>query len=127
MGSTWISSQPLPSDALVLRGLQHQPADVLLVAQYRARHVVEPLETEPAALVGRPELGRLARPQGVGAQHLRQVHAVLVGELQQRRRTHGAGEVQVQVRLGQEADVTGFEVGSGGRYLFHPQIFAYSA
>ena len=37
---------------VVLRGLPHQPSHVVLGAQHRPGHVVEPLEAEPALLVG---------------------------------------------------------------------------
>ena len=47
---------------VVLGGLPHQPAYVVLGAQHRPRHVVEPLEAEPALLVGRRQL-RAATPR----------------------------------------------------------------
>ena len=61
VGSTWISSQPEPSARVVLGGLAHQPAHVGLAADHRAGGVVEPLEPEPAALVGRAQLRRVRR------------------------------------------------------------------
>jgi hypothetical protein len=93
LGSTWISSHRLG-------GLQHQSAYVGLSAQHGARDVVEALEAEPALLVGRAQLRRPLRHQGVGERD-----AVALGELEERRVAHRAREVQVQVRLGQGPDV----------------------
>ena len=63
LGSTWISSQRPPSRDVVLGGLAHQPAYVVLGPQHRPGDVVEPLEAEPALLVGRRQLRRpVARP-----------------------------------------------------------------
>ena len=64
--------------------------------QHRPGDVVQPLEAEPAALVGRPQLGRPVLLQRVG-----QVQALLAGELDQRGVPHRPGEVQVQMGLGQ--------------------------
>ncbi len=99
---------------LVLGGLPDQPADVLLVAQHRARGVVQPLEPEPAALVGGPQLRR-----GGPAERLGQPDPVPVGELQQGGGAHRPGEVQVEVGLRQTLDVT------GRRLVFHSPILPY--
>ena len=85
---------------VVLGGLAHQPAYVVLGAQHRPGDVVEPLEAEPALLVGRRQLRRPLLDQRVG-----QRDAVALGELEQRRVPHRPGEVQVQVRLRQVAQV----------------------
>ena len=87
---------PAPVADVVLGRLAHQPSYVALGAQHRPRDVVEPLEPEPALLVGRRELRRPLAHQRVG-----QVDAVALGELEQGVVPHGAGEVQMQVRLGQ--------------------------
>ena len=84
---------------VVLGRLAHQPSHVVGRAQHRARHVVQPLEPEPALLVGRRQLRRPVRDQRVG-QH----DAVALGELEQRGVPHRPGEVQVQVGLGQVLD-----------------------
>ncbi len=47
---------------VVLGGLEHQPAYVVLRAQHRPRHVVQALEPEPALLVGRAT-ARAASPR----------------------------------------------------------------
>ena len=60
VGSTWISSQRDPSAASSARGLAHDAAHVGLAAHARPGGVVEPLEAEPAALVGGP--GQSRRP-----------------------------------------------------------------
>jgi hypothetical protein len=88
-----------PLGPLVLRSLAEQPAHVLRGAQHRPRDVVQPLEPEPAALVGRAQPGR----PGPG-QRFRQVHPVLRGQVDQGGVPHRPGEVQVQVRLGQRGD-----------------------
>ena len=85
---------------VVLGGLVHQPSDVGLVAHAGPGDVVEPLEAEPALLVGGPQLGWCAGGQDVG-----QPDPVLAGQVQQRHRPHRTGEVQVQVGLGQPGDV----------------------
>jgi hypothetical protein len=89
--------------AVVLGRLEHQPVHVARTADHRSGRVVQPLEPEPAALVGRPQLGR------VGAVHLgqdvRQPDPVLGGQLAQCRRPQRPGEVQVQVGLRQRAQV----------------------
>ncbi len=87
---------------VVLGGLQHQPAYVGLGPQHRPGHVVEPLEAEPALLVGRRQLGRPLGDQLVG-----QPDAVALGELEQRGVPHRAREVQVQVCLRELARGTG--------------------
>ncbi len=88
--------QPAATVALVvLGGLADQPAYVVLGAQHRPGDVVEPLEPEPALLVGRRERRRPVLDQRVG-----QVVPVALGELEQRGVPHGAGEVEVQVGLG---------------------------
>ena len=97
---------------VVLGGLPHQPAYVVLGAQHRAGHVVEPLEAEPPLLVGRRQLRRPVRDQRVG-----QVDAVPRGELEQRLVPHRPGEVEVQVRLGQGPR-------SGPRRRSRPQVAA---
>jgi hypothetical protein len=81
---------------VVLGGLAHEPADVVLGAQHRPGDVVEPLEAEPALLVRRGEPWGPVLDQGV-----RKDDPVTLGELEQRLVTHRAGEVQVQVCLGQ--------------------------
>jgi hypothetical protein len=86
---------------VLLRGLANQSPDVLRFPQTGACDVVQPLEAEPAPLIRRPQLGGLA-----AAQRRRQVHAVLVGELQQRGRTHRTREVQMQMGLGQGAQIS---------------------
>ena len=54
--------QPAAAVAHVVLGrLQHQPADVGLGPQHRPGHVVEPLEPEPALLVGRRQLAAATR------------------------------------------------------------------
>ena len=99
LGSTWISSQPDPSAPLVRGHLVQQPADVGLALQHRPRGVVQPLEPEPALLVGR----RARRTGWSERQRVGQPHAVLAGEVEQGGAAHGAGEVQVQVGLGRGA------------------------
>jgi hypothetical protein len=99
---------------LVLGGLQHQAPDVLLVPQDGAGGVVQPLEAEPAALVGGAQLRRLA-----GAERLRQSHPVLGGEFQQGGRAHRTGEVQVEMGLRQVPHVAGY------RQAFHSPILPY--
>jgi hypothetical protein len=79
---------------VVLRGLPHQAADVVLGAQHGAGHVVEPLEAEPALLVGRRQLRRPLRDERVG-----QVDAVARGQLEQRLVPHRPREVKMQVRF----------------------------
>jgi len=73
---------------VILRGLTHQPAYVVLGAQHRARDVVEPLEPEPALLVGPRKLRRPVLHQG-----FRQAMAVTLGELEQGSVSHGPGEM----------------------------------
>ena len=112
--------QPPPAVAyVVLGGLEHQPAYVVLRAQHRPRHVVEALEAEPALLVVPPKLGRPVLDQRVG-----QVDAVAVGQLEQRGVPHRAGEVQVQVRLRQRLEVahSALEPGSGVELGNHARI-----
>ena len=89
-----------PVGLLVGGHLVQEPADVGLALQHRARRVVQPLEPEPALLVGAVHPHRLVRGQRVG-----QTHAVLAGEVDQGGAAHGAGEVQVQVGLGQRPEV----------------------
>ena len=84
---------------VVLGGLQHEPAYVALGPQHRPGHVVEPLEAEPALLVGGRQLGRPLGDQLVG-----QPDAVALGELEQRGVPHRAREVQVQVCLRELAE-----------------------
>ena len=89
--------QPAPTVAdVVLGSLQHQAAYVVGRAQHRAGDVVEALEAEPALLVGRAELRRPVLHQRVGQHDL-----VALGELEEGPVPHRAGEVEVQVRLGQ--------------------------
>ena len=58
-GRVDLDLQPAAAVAdVVLGGLAHQPAYVVLGAQHRPGHVVEPLEAEPALLVGRRQLRR---------------------------------------------------------------------
>ena len=52
VGSTWISSHRDPSAPSSSGGLAHDPAHVRLAAHAGPRGVVQPLEPEPAALVG---------------------------------------------------------------------------
>ena len=85
---------------VVLGRLGHQPAYVVLGAQHRPRDVVEPLEAEPALLVGRRQLGRPVLHERVGQQH-----PVPGRELHQRPVAHRPGEVQVQVGLRQRRQV----------------------
>jgi hypothetical protein len=93
--------QPAPTVAhVVLGGLPHQPAYVVLGPEHRARDVVEPLEPEPALLVGCRQLRRPLGHQGVG-----QDDAVALRQLEQGAVPHRAGEVQVQVGLGQRPNV----------------------
>ncbi len=87
---------------LVLGGLAHQPPQVVLGPQHRTRDVVQPLEPEPAALVGRAQLRRPVLDQ-CG----RQVHPVLVGQLRQGRMPHRTGEVQMQVGFRQSRNQAG--------------------
>ena len=94
-----------PLRRLVLGRLADQPADVLLVAQHRTGDVVEPLEPEPAAFVGRAQAGRPFVDQSVG-----QVHVVLASQLDERRVPHRAGEVHMQMGLGQRGDRAGLHV-----------------
>ena len=79
---------------VVLGRLADQATDVVLGAQHRAGDVVEALEAEPALLVGRAQLGR-----PLGDQRVRQRDPVALGELEQRRVPHRAGEVEVQMCL----------------------------
>ena len=92
---------------VVLERLAHEPADVVVGAYDRPGHVVQPLEPEPALLVGGDELRRPLVDEG-----RRKAVAVTLGELQQRRVPHRAGEVQMQVRLRKR------------RNRPHPAIFA---
>ena len=85
---------------VVLGRLAHQPAHVVLGAQHRPGDVVEPLEAEPALLVGGRQLRRPVLDQRVGQQD-----PVALGQLDQGRVPHRPGEVQVQVRLGQRQQV----------------------
>jgi len=112
-------ARPVPD--VLLGGLTHQPLDVLGRPQTRPRDVVQPLETEPAALVRGSELGRFTAPQC-----LRQMDAVLVGEVQQGRGPHRTGEVQVQMGLRQSAQVSngGFIAGTNA---LHPKILPYGS
>ena len=88
--------QPSAAVALVVLGrLTHQASYVVLGAQHRPRDVVEPLEPEPALLVGRRELRRPVLDQRVG-----EVVAVALGELEQGGVPHGAGEVEVEMGFG---------------------------
>ena len=103
---------------VVLGGLAHQPAYVVLGAQHRPRHVVQPLEAEPALLVGRGQRRRPLLDQLVG-QH----DAVAGRELEQRRVPHRPREVQVQVRLRQLQEVTH----RGGPRSGHPSSFSAAA
>ena len=56
---------------VVLGGLPHQPAYVVLGAQHRPGDVVEPLEAEPALLVGGRQLRRPVLDQRVGQRRCR--------------------------------------------------------
>ncbi len=114
VGSTWISSQPEPS-LRVLGGLAHQPLDVLGLSEAGPRRVVQPLEAEPAALVGRPQAGRFAAGQGLG-EGFGQPDAVLVGQLQHGGGPHRTGEVQVQMGFRQFREIT---------YALHSRILPY--
>ncbi len=89
---------------VVLRGLAHQPAHVALGAQHGPGDVVQPLEAEPALLVGGRQLRRPLVNELVG-QH----DAVAVGELEQGGVPHRPREVQVEVRLGECVEITGGE------------------
>ncbi len=101
-GRVDLDLQPLRAvPDVLLGGLAHQPLDVLRPAQTGPGEVVEPLEAEPAALVRGPQPRRLAALERVG-----QMHAVLVGELQQGRGPHRTREVQVQVGLWQLTQIT---------------------
>ena len=90
---------PRPLGAVVERRLAHDPPHVGLAAHARARHVVEALEAEPPAGVSGVEARR-----PVGRQGRRQPDAVLRRQLAHRTDPHGAGEVQVEVGLGQVRD-----------------------
>ena len=85
---------------VVLGGLTDQASYVVLGAEHRPRDVVEPLEPEPALLVGRGQLRWPLRHQGVG-----EVDAVALGELEQGAVPHRAGEVEVQVGLRKRMEV----------------------
>ena len=85
-----------PLGGVVLGRLAHDAAHVRLVADTGPRGVIEALEAEPPALVAGAE-PRWPR----GHERVGEADAVLLGELAQRLHPHGAGEVQVQVRLGQ--------------------------
>ncbi|CAO0826410.1 hypothetical protein SMICM17S_04006 [Streptomyces microflavus] len=101
VGSTWISSQPEPSATSSWALSRTRRVDVLGGPQAGPGDVVEPLETEPAALVGRPQFRWLTAGQRVG-----EVDPVLVGEFEQGGGPHRPGEVQVQVGLGQQTYIT---------------------
>ncbi len=86
---------------LVLRGLAQQPADVGLggaVPTARCRTAAgtgtSPAPRWPSAQPYRP----------VAGQRRGQLDPVLAGQLHQRRMPHRAGQVQVQVRLGERAE-----------------------
>jgi len=82
---------------LVLRHLSDQPADVGFGAQHRPSAVIQPLEPEPAPLVGPAQPGRPVGPERVG-----QADPVRGREFDQGAPAHGPGEVQMQVRLGEQ-------------------------
>jgi hypothetical protein len=85
-----------PAGALarvVLRGLEDDPAHVVGVAHAGPGRVVQPLEPEPSALV------RRGVQELVLAQLRRQREPVPGCQVEQGGRSHGAGEVQMQVRL----------------------------
>ena len=84
---------------VVERRLPHDPAHVVLAAHARPRGVVQPLEPEPPALVGRVEPRRPVR-----GQRRRQPDAVPPRQVTDGRHPHRAGEVQVEVGLGQVRD-----------------------
>ena len=98
-GSTWISSQPEPSAFSSCGRLPQQPEHGWLVGEHRAGDVVQPLEPEPAPLVGAAQPRRPGRRERLG-----QVDPPLGGQLHQRGVAHRAGEMQVQVRLGQRGE-----------------------
>jgi hypothetical protein len=85
---------------VVGRCLLDDAAQILLAPDARARCVVEPLEPEPAALVRR-------HPQRVAVEQRGwEPHAARLCERREGRNAHRPGEVQVQVRLGEESHVT---------------------
>jgi hypothetical protein len=90
-GRAGLQLQPDRTVALVVeRRFEDHPVQVLDGTDGGPRRVVPFLEVPPllSASVGRD------------------LYAVPVGELFQRRRTHRAGQVQVQVRLGQRRQIT---------------------
>ncbi len=75
---------------VVLGRLEHQAAYVALGAEHRPGHVVQPLEPEPALLIGGRELRRPLLDERVG-----QMDPVAGGQLEQGGVPHGTREVQV--------------------------------
>ena len=88
-----------PLRGVVLRRLRDDPSHVGLAAHARPRRVVQPLEPEPAALVG-------GHVQRVGVEERgRQPDAVRRRQVGQRRDPHRPGEVQVQVGLREQGQI----------------------
>ena len=85
---------------LVLDELAHDPPDLLGPDEQVARGVVQPLEPVPPAQPGDVD------PRAAGVEQAgREPAALLLGQRRERRRPHAPGQVQVQVRLGQRAQV----------------------
>ena len=93
---------------LVLDDLADDPPHLVRAGQHLAGRVVQPLEPRPPAPHGDVD----PRPLRV-EQPGRQRPALLGGQVEQGRGPHPAGEVQVQVRLGEQGQVTRRVPGKG--------------
>ena len=97
-----LQTPPARLGPLVLGDLHDEAAEVLFRLDDRPGRVVQPLEPEPAALVGG---GQLRRPF-LGERRW-QAHAAQLGQLDHGRMAHRPGQVQVKVRLGKRRQVLG--------------------